>query len=184
MQTVAMFGGSFDPPHLGHKAIVLEAISRLEIDILLIVPAYQNPLKNSSLATPKQRMAMCEVAFSDLGNVIISDYEMKQEIGYTSDSVKYFKDFYDLKYLIIGADNLKSLHLWHDFEWLNNNITWVIASRKDISTDICDTKMLKQFILISINENVSSSEIRSGAKREMIDEKISDKIETIYKGIK
>lgn len=184
MQTVAMFGGSFDPPHLGHKAIVLEAITKLNIDTLLIVPTYQNPLKNNSLATLAQRMQMCEVVFKDLGDVIISDYEMKQEIRYTSDSVKYFKDFYDLKYLIIGADNLKSLHLWHDFEWLNSNITWVIASRKEILIDICDTKILKQFIMLSINENVSSSEIRSGAKKEMTDKRISTQIETIYKGTK
>ncbi len=184
IQTVAMFGGSFDPPHIGHKAIVYEVLNRLDIDILLIVPSFQNPLKQDSLATPTQRMQMCKVAFENFNNVLISDYEMKQEIRYTSDSVKYFKDFYDLKYLIIGADNLISLHLWHDFEWLNANVIWVVASRQNGSIDTQNIKLLKRYIMLDIDENVSSSEIRNGLKRDMIDTKISNQIDTIYKGTK
>lgn len=184
IQTVAMFGGSFDPPHIGHKAIVYEVLNKLDIDMLLIVPAFQNPLKEDSLATPTQRMQMCEVAFKNLGNVLISDYEMKQEIRYTSDSVKYFKDLYDLKYLIIGADNLPFLHLWHDFGWLNDNIEWVIASRQNDFIDTQNIKLLKRYIMLDIDENVSSSEIRSGTKRDMVDTKISTQIDTIYKGTK
>lgn len=184
IQTVAMFGGSFDPPHLGHRIIVEKALIELDIDLLIIMPAYQNPLKKASIATPAQRMKMCKTVFEDLPKVTISDYEMQQEIRYTSNSVKYFKTMYDLKYLIIGADNLPSLHLWHDFKWLNSNINWVIASRENATIDENSVKILKHFIVLDIDKNISSSEIRDGTKQEMIDQKISSQIETIYKGIK
>ena len=60
-QVVAMFGGSFDPPHLGHQRIVEKAIKSLEIDILLVVPAYLNPFKISSLANASAHVSSVPV---------------------------------------------------------------------------------------------------------------------------
>jgi nicotinate-nucleotide adenylyltransferase len=51
---VAIFGGSFDPPHKGHQNIVQRALETLEIDKLIILPAYLNPFKQNSLASAKQ----------------------------------------------------------------------------------------------------------------------------------
>lgn len=182
IHTVAMFGGSFDPPHLGHRIIVEKALIELDIDLLIIMPAYQNPLKNRSIASHFDRLAMCKAVFGEIDNIIISDYEIKQEIRYTYESVKYFKNMYDLKYLIIGADNLETLHLWQQFEWINSNITWVIVTRNSINIDTVSTVKLKNYQIISLNENVSSSEIRLGLKQEMLHDKIIDKVKKIYKG--
>lgn len=52
---IALFGGSFDPPHNGHNSVVLEALEKLDIDKLIIMPTYINPFKQSFSADEKQR---------------------------------------------------------------------------------------------------------------------------------
>ena len=135
--TVAIFGGSFDPPHKGHQQIVENAIKNLKIDILLVVPAYLNPFKTSSLASASKRLEWCQTLFSNSDKVIVDDYEIRQGKSiYTSQTVKHFNMTYIVKYLIIGADNLASLSRWHDFETLNAQITWVIVTRKGYDLEV------------------------------------------------
>lgn len=52
---IALFGGSFDPPHKGHEAIIKEALKKLDIDKLIIMPTFINPFKQNFSADEKQR---------------------------------------------------------------------------------------------------------------------------------
>jgi nicotinate-nucleotide adenylyltransferase len=178
--TVAIFGGSFDPPHKGHQQIVARASKNLDIDKLLVVPAYLNPFKISSLADAKQRLNWCHTLFDDTLNVIVDDYEIEQgKSTTTSQSVKHFNITYDVKYLIIGSDNLSTLTKWHAFEWLNNHVTWVIVTRKgyDIKTD-----MLKEWKLLELNAPVTSTEIRDEKDLTYVDKKIKKSVKKVLKG--
>lgn len=71
---IAIFGGSFDPIHTGHKIIVEEALKVLNIDKLIIVPTYLNPLKKDFLFTPKTRFELLKKVFKDNSKVEISDF--------------------------------------------------------------------------------------------------------------
>jgi nicotinate-nucleotide adenylyltransferase len=174
--TVAIFGGSFDPPHTGHQAIVTEALKALEIDTLLVVPTYLNPFKKHTLATPHQRLAWCQTLFDSYSKVEVSDFEVEQgEPTYTATTIRHFQQYYTVKYLIIGADNLESLHKWYAFEWLNQHVVWVIASRSDF---IHNSTQLKNVIHLPVHKEVSSTMLRSLKNMESLQKYIDVRIET------
>jgi len=177
---VAIFGGSFDPPHAGHQQIVEACISQLDIDRLIILPAYLNPFKSGSLADANMRLQWCRALFGTLPNVIVSDYEIQQGRSVkTAESIKYFQKFYRVKYLVIGADNLSTLTKWHDFAWLNEQITWVIVSRPGYAIE---TDALRNWRLLTLNVPVSSSQIRQGQDVSSVDTKIAPSVKEILKG--
>ena len=178
--TIAIFGGSFDPPHIGHQHVVEKAIETLNIDTLLIVPAYLNPFKTSSLADAQTRLDWCHKVFDDISNVMVDDYEIKEgKSTVTSQSVKHFNQRYHVKYLIIGADNLSTLTQWHAYEWLNETVTWVIATRDDHQLD---TDALRKWELLSIESPISSTQIREEKDLQYVDIKIQDSVRKILEG--
>ena len=177
---VAMFGGSFDPPHVGHQNIVEKAIKSLDIEKLLVVPAYLNPFKTSSLASAEQRLAWCHTLFDTLENVIVEDYEIEEgKSTSTSQSIKHFNQHYDVRYLIIGSDNLSTLTSWHTFDWLNETIIWVIATRENHHLD---TDGLKNWEILPIEAPVSSTQIREEKDLQFIDTKIRESVKHTLEG--
>ena len=178
-QVVAMFGGSFDPPHLGHQRIVEKAIKSLDIDKLLVVPAYLNPFKTSSLANAEQRLRWCHILFDDIPNVIVDDYEIKEGKSTTTlQSIKHFNIVYDVKYLIIGSDNLSTLTKWHNFEWLNTHIIWVIVTRENHPLE---TKSLREWRTLMLEAPMSSTDIRRDQELHYVDKKIKKSVKEILK---
>jgi len=177
---VAIFGGSFDPPHLGHQELVQKALEILDIDLLLLVPSYLNPFKNSSLASSQQRLKWCHTLFDPINKVCVKDYEVKQgKSTFTSQSVKFFKQNYDVRYLIIGADNLASLKKWNKYEYLNQTITWVIASRANYNLD---TEGLRAWKILPLNAPISSTQIRKDKELIFIDDKIKNSVKQTLEG--
>ena len=178
-QVVAMFGGSFDPPHMGHQRIVEKAVKSLDIDKLLVVPAYLNPFKTSSLASAAQRLAWCHTLFDTVNNVIVDDYEIKEgKSTTTSQSIKHFNIDYDVKYLIIGSDNLSTLTKWHNFEWLNTHIIWVIVTR---ANHPLETKGLREWRTLMLEAPMSSTDIRRDQELHYVDKKIKKSVKEILK---
>ncbi|MGB5505887.1 MAG: nicotinate (nicotinamide) nucleotide adenylyltransferase [Sulfurovum sp.] len=178
--TIAIFGGSFDPPHKGHQLIVEKAIENLQIDKLLVVPAYLNPFKTSTLADAHTRLSWCHSLFDPIDGVEVDDYEIEEgKSTVTSQSVKHFNQTYNVKYLIIGSDNLSTLKKWHAFEWLNESVTWVIATRDEHHLD---TDELKTWELLPLEAPMSSTQIREEKDLQFIDEKIKASVKHILEG--
>jgi len=174
---IAIFGGSFDPPHIGHQQIVERAVDILDIDKLLVVPAFLNPFKSSTLATPQQRLAWCHTIFDPIAHVEICDYEVnKGRAVYSSETIEYLSSRYEVAYLIIGADNLHSIHKWNNFEWIDKRVTWVIAKRADFGTD---SDMLSHSILLDIDEDISSTSIRESRDLSKIDKRIRPEVKNL-----
>ena len=159
MESIALFGGSFDPPHIGHRAIVEAAQNLKEIDKVVIMPAFLNPFKSRSHLTPDKRLELVKDMFSKFKNVEVSDFEVlkKQKVA-TITTVKHLLKTCDKIYLIIGADNLASLHKWKDYEELQMLVTFLIAKRDNI-------KIPEKYITLDVNENISSTEIRNKGKQ-------------------
>jgi len=177
---VALFGGSFDPPHQGHQQIVSAALETLDIDTLIVLPAYLNPFKTASLADASQRLKWCRELFGDIPGVIVSDYEIRQEKSVkTAQSVRHFQKDYRVKYLIIGADNLSTLTQWYDFEWLNEQIVWVVATRDGYPLE---TDVLRSWRTLPVKNAVSSSLIRDSKNTEAVDTRIVRSVKKILEG--
>ena len=177
---VAIFGGSFDPPHIGHQHIVESAIKNLEIDHLLVVPAYLNPFKSFSLASVSQRLAWCHTLFDDFEKVIVSDYEINEGKSTTTEqTVKHFNTVYDVKYLIIGSDNLSTLTKWHHFSWLNETIIWVIITREGYPLNV---DSLRNWEIVNVDAPMSSTQIRNKKDLHYVDKKIQKSVQIVLEG--
>ena len=155
MDTVALFGGSFDPPHIGHKAIV-KALQDLEhIDKVIVIPTFLNPFKTKSFSSAKERLFLVKDMFNSFNNVEVSDYEILQEKKVPSiQSVKHFLKTYKKIYLVVGADNLATIHKWQDFTELKKLVTFIVATRDNI-------QIPKEFITLNIDVDISSTKIRN-----------------------
>ncbi len=174
---VALFGGSFDPPHLGHQKIVQAVANRPEIDKVLVVPTYLNPFKETSCADAKQRLAWCHTLFDPIPKVSVEAYEVSQGRRVTTwESLSHFKQYYDVRYLVIGADNVATLEQWHQFEAINQEITWLIATRAGYPLH---TDALKRWQPITIDLPISSTQIRESGSLEYIDPRIKQSVQKI-----
>ena len=92
---IALFGGSFDPPHAGHEAAVKAILSSLKPDSLVIMPSFLNPFKKSFSAPPQLRLRWCRALWSSAPHVEVSDYEISQNVPVpTIQSVKFLLEKY------------------------------------------------------------------------------------------
>ena len=177
---IALFGGSFDPPHLGHDSVVKMALNTLEIDKLIIMPTFINPFKTHFSASPNMRIKWVEKIWGNLPKVEISDFEIKQNRPVpTIESVRYLQNLYKTEnfYVIIGADHLDTLHLWDDFDELCKRAKFVIASRNHI-------KIPPNLAKLNTNVDISSSQIRTNPDIMSIPTVVQNEIIQFYKGKK
>lgn len=175
---LALFGGSFDPPHLGHDSIVKLALKSLDINKLIIMPTFISPFKSSFSAPPKLRLEWIRKIWGELDGVEISDYEISQSRPVpTIETVKYLinKHEPEIFYLIIGADHAATLHKWHGYDELKNLVKFIIATRDDFIVP-SDTQ------IFDLHIDISSSRIRSGNGLDKLDHKIKDEVLKFYKG--
>lgn len=158
MIDAAMYGGSFDPLHQGHKAIIQQALLTLDCQKLVVVPAWQNRLKNHSPhAHYTQRLDALKKFCSSLPHVDICEYELQQQRPVaTIETLRYLNHCYHIRYCIIGADNLAHLHQWQEYSTLMKEVEFVIATRDNIVIP-------STYKILSINEPISSTQMRSHA---------------------
>ncbi len=176
---IAIFGGSFDPPHIGHETIINKSLEVLNIDKLIVVPTFLNPFKTKSHLSAKDRFDLLK-DLCDNDKIKVSDFEIKQNLPVaTIDTIHHIKEIIntDNIYLIIGADNLDKLHLWKNFEQLQHLVTFVIISRNGakLKNDII------QFINIKMDIQISSSELREHFDLKYIPTKIQKKVKELWK---
>lgn len=139
---VGIFGGTFNPPHLGHRYLAEEIRKKAELDKIIIIPACTPPHKVSrELADGVHRMKMCELLFND-SFYEISDIEIKRQgKSYTVDTVAELKKLYpdDELFLIIGADMLVSFDKWYRYEDILSDVRLCVTVRDDEvkTVDLC-----------------------------------------------
>jgi nicotinate-nucleotide adenylyltransferase len=175
LKAVALYGGSFDPPHLGHEAII-KALKKLDyIDKIIIMPTFLNPFKEDFTAPADLRLKWLREIFSDDKKIEVSSFEVKQNKKVpTLLTVHELKKDYEKIYLVIGADNLDSLHKWYEFDTLNKEVTFIVATRDKV-------KVPKKFIQLDIDEDISSSSLRKNLDISKLPQKCAKEIAQYYK---
>lgn len=165
---VAIYGGSFDPPHLGHYKVVEEALRTLDIDKLIVLPNFLNPWKESTRFSPEERLSLLRDLFANFLKVEVSSFEIDN--GYPTksiESVLHFSKLYEKIYLIIGADNLAKLHLWDDFPEIEKRVSFVVASRDGI-------EIPEKFIKLDVDIPISSTKLREKINLDQIPKEIRE----------
>lgn len=137
MKKIGILGGTFDPVHLEHITLAKSAIFELELDKLIIMPTFIPPHKNSLPAPAEDRLNMLKLAFKDIPEIEVSDYEiLKQGKSYTYQTVEYFKGKFDCElYFIVGGDMLSNFRYWKYPDRILNACTLASFGREDFFTD-------------------------------------------------
>lgn len=177
MKNIAVFGGTFNPFHKGHKNLIAEASQAIKFDEIIIIPAKIPPHKNADcLASESDRIRMIELSLEDNNidceNTIISDIELKREgKSYSVETLKALKEIYpDEKYklhFLMGSDMLMYFKKWYKYDEILGLCTLVCLSRCDEDTDVLEAYAQElsaqggEVIIVPIEPlEVSSTEIR------------------------
>ena len=130
---ICLFGGTFDPPHIGHLLIAQTICEAENFDKILFIPANKPPHKkvNTSL---DDRLAMLNIAVEGNPNFEISDIEIRRGgVSYTIDTVKMVKEEIDQEndeiFYLIGSDSLMDFHNWKDPRGILDECQVLVAIR-------------------------------------------------------
>ena len=167
---IGVFGGSFDPPHQGHLKISKISIKKLSLDELYWCVTKKNPFKNKTFFSLTQRIKKSKLLAARVIKIKIKNLENKIKSNSTIDLIKYLtqKNKKNEFYLIMGSDNLISLHRWKNWKLLTKLAKIVVFSRKDY-----DIKAKKSAIISKVKKiifiknkhiNISSTQIRKKIK--------------------
>lgn len=174
---IGIFGGSFDPVHLGHLWIAEAATERLALDRLLWIPSATQPLKpDGPVAGNEQRLEMLRLAISGRAGHEVDDREIRRAgVSYSVDTVTELgkeNPGADL-FLIIGSDSLSSMRRWHQPERLLSQVVLAVVQRGGeepidfsvlqglVGQDCID--LFRQCVIEMPVIEISSSEIRERA---------------------
>ena len=166
MSRVGIYGGTFDPIHLGHLHVITQLFEKDLVDQLLVIPAGEPLLReNAPIATAQQRRTMCQLAMADLPKVIADKVQVNPiEIlrtgpSYAIDTVEAVAQTYpgDSIILIIGQDAADKLDQWHRIDKLRQMVQFLIIGRPGYSGDGIDIGAL----------NVAATTIRQGLSADL-----------------
>jgi len=113
---IGVFGGAFDPPHIGHLVAAQDVIEGLDLDLLLIVPSARPPHRDTVLDA-EERLSLSRAAFGDEPRIEISDIEVRRPgPSWTVDTLEEIRKRWDPGelLLVIGADQYRSFDSWRD----------------------------------------------------------------------
>lgn len=130
---VAVFGGSFDPIHIGHLRSAVELCECLQLDELRLLPARISPLKEAPGADPEQRLAMTRLAVADEPGVVVDARELhRQGPSYTVDTLAELRAEEGAETslsFVLGSDAFASLERWRDWQRLAELAHLVVLQR-------------------------------------------------------
>lgn len=166
---IAIFGGAFDPPHLGHLLIAQQTLDFTNIDEVWLMPCFSHPF-NKKITNDQTRLELCKLAISDFKNkkIRVCDFEIRlKEKSFTIDTVTTLKKTFKAErfFWLIGSDNLKDFKKWKDWQKLVKVIRFLVFPRVDFPIK----KLPSDFRLIKssppISSNLSSRIIRERVKK-------------------
>ena len=157
---VGLLGGSFNPPHAGHREITLAAIDALRLDEAWWLVTPGSPLKDARDYAPYEaRLAAAREVANEAGNdarIIVSDVEARHKLQYTVDTVRTLTDLHpETRFCwLMGADSLQTFHLWRDWRVIARLTPIAVFSRpgyENAHRDAAAAKELSAFEVESAN---------------------------------
>lgn len=179
MKRIGIFGGTFNPIHIGHLITAQSVKEIRNLSKIIFVPANISPLKQDVISTsPIHRLKMTKLAVEKYDAFSVSDFEItNSKISYTINTIKHFKAKYGNIELIIGYDNFLVFDKWYMWKEIIELVDIVVLKRlseKPIKPKISPDK----FIFVdSPNIQITSTTIRERIKNNLpIDLLVPDKV--------
>lgn len=182
MSKIGVFGGSFNPVHLGHIYLAQAFYESLSLDKCLLTPAKYSPLKSEQdlqhYAEDFHRLKMLEIAIKDFPYFEIENFELQNDrISFTINTLKYLRNKYSDSefFLLIGTDQYNNFNKWKDFREILNIAKLCVVERPNeniIQNEIGYIKIQSELY------NISSTQIRKNVKSNLpIDNLVNPLIE-------
>ena len=164
MERIGIYGGSFNPPHIGHIQAAKQAVEALNLSKLLVIPAGIAPHKQmpGNSPTPQQRLDMLRLTLADCPEIEVSDLELEREgPSYTYETILHLREEYPEATLILfmGTDMFLSIHTWKNAEMILKNATLGVFYRGDKgetqSIEEKKAELEQQGVKIEVVQNVA-----------------------------
>lgn len=160
---LGIFGGSFDPPHIGHLIEAQFAAEALGLDKVLFIPTGEHPLK-AHAASAEARLEMTKLAIADNPVFEISDIEVQRKgKSYTIDTIHQIQKLFTPKelYLLVGIDNVEIFSKWHRIDEILESCKVVVLSRLTTDDYVLSPSLLEKIMILdSPIIEISSTEVR------------------------
>lgn len=164
---ICLFGGTFDPPHIGHLIIAESILSDLDINKIIFIPSSIPPHKPlHSYSSASSRVEMLQISIKGTPAFQISDIELNRPgASYSVDTIKQIKSQMSLSkeelYFVIGGDSLVEFQMWKKPNEILSLAQVIIAPRPSFTKDMVKPEFLEQVQFLDTPQiDISSSMIR------------------------
>lgn len=133
---IAIYGGTFNPPHRGHVESLQAVYEQAKPDRVLVIPASIPPHKELAAGSPdaEERLELTRLAFKELPYAEVTDMELTRTgKSYTSDTVaELLRKYPDAELMLaMGTDMFLSFETWHEYRYLIDNVTMLVFARRE-----------------------------------------------------
>jgi nicotinate-nucleotide adenylyltransferase len=162
---IGVFGGTFDPPHVGHLLMATDAREALKLDRLIFVPAGAQPFKLDTppVASGRDRLEMVRLAIADDANYVVDDAEINRKgLSFTVETLEHLAARYagSELFFLLGQDSLAGFLKWRNPERILELATLAVATRSG-SPSAEGWRNAERLVRVSTRAvDVSSTEIR------------------------
>ncbi len=169
---VALFGGTFDPPHHGHIAIATAAADVFDLERVLFTPVGRQPLKPDGVpASFADRLAMVELACRVDPRFVVSDLDAPRDDGapnYTVETLAALQEALpdERLFSLVGADSFLNLPRWHEYKQLLELAEWIVVSRPGFplanlaELNLTPRERGRVHLLQTVHEDVAATNLR------------------------
>lgn len=134
MKNICLYGGTFDPVHEGHIQSAKRAVEQYNIDAVIFLPTAQSPFKTGkkNLFTDEERLDILKESLKEYPWAVVSDVDLNMpQPSYSYRVVEHFKNIYpnDNLFWLLGTDQWDELHKWGKYDYLVENLTFIVQHR-------------------------------------------------------
>jgi nicotinate-nucleotide adenylyltransferase len=168
---IGVFGGTFDPPHVGHLLLASDALESLRLDRLIFVPTGTQPLKVDAppVASARDRLEMVRLAVADDACYTVEDTEINRKgLSFTVDTLEHLRERYPGAqiFLVLGEDALATFEKWRNPERIRELATLAVMRRTGMEAARVETAAEGVLIVSTRRVDVSATEIRERLRAE------------------
>jgi|TARA_B100000780_G_scaffold69817_1_gene46397 nicotinate-nucleotide adenylyltransferase len=165
---IGLFFGSFNPFHIGHKAIASYIAKFTDLDQVWFIVSPHNPLKKKkSLLDQYHRLQIIRAEIDDIDCLKVSDVEFSlPQPSFTIDTLTYLSEKFKKHHfsIIMGSDNINSLHKWKNFHEILNNYSIMVYPRPNVvfNSSYKQVKYLQKAPVIDVSASFIRESIKLG----------------------
>ena len=163
---IGVFGGTFDPPHVGHLLVASDAREALELDRLIFVPTGVQPFKvdTPAVASGQDRLEMLRLAVADDANYVVSDAEINRKgLSFTVDTLEHLSERHPAAqlFLLLGEDLLAGFEQWRNPARIRELATIAAVRRAGLASSGVEPIAPGVVMVSTRRVDVSSTEVRA-----------------------